>query len=67
MKNKYPGKCHLCGGYVPANQGSLDRNADDTGWVVQHASCTKPRYAPKKLTQRQIKAAIDFQGIPIPY
>lgn len=38
MKNRFPGRCPVCGGYVPASTGTMAREGDK--WVVRHATAT---------------------------
>ena len=35
--NRYAAKCDLCGAYVPAMGGNLDKK--DGRWIVSHLAC----------------------------
>jgi hypothetical protein len=37
MRNRYPGECYRCKGWVPAGEGHFERFK--SGWRVQHAAC----------------------------
>lgn len=42
MRNKYPGYCYRCGGYVEKGKGHFERMKNrNTGatWRLQHADC----------------------------
>lgn len=41
MRNKYPGYCYRCGGYVDCGEGHYEimRNGRDSKWRIQHADC----------------------------
>lgn len=41
MRNKYPGYCYRCGGYVEKGKGHFERLRFGRGinWRVQHADC----------------------------
>ncbi|WP_185079687.1 hypothetical protein [Enterococcus gallinarum] len=37
MRNKYPGYCYRCGGYVEKGKGHFERK--NGYWKIQHADC----------------------------
>jgi hypothetical protein len=37
MRNKYPGYCYRCGGYVAKKEGHFERYKNT--WKIQHADC----------------------------
>lgn len=41
MRNRYPGKCYVCGEYVPSYGGYFERRPNKKGWRVQHYWHTK--------------------------
>lgn len=37
MRNRFPGECYRCNGWVPAGEGHFERLGST--WRVQHAAC----------------------------
>lgn len=37
MRNKYPGYCYRCGGFVDRGKGHFERKSGH--WRLQHADC----------------------------
>lgn len=59
MRNKFPGPCYRCDGWVPAGEGHFERIGGR--WRVQHATCAIEHRGTTDEVREALRAAKDEQ------